>query len=86
LVPVVRATRAVTGEAVWAQLRSRPAVERPALMRGYLQQLEPPEVGSRLFFTMCMVKLSGQIRELPLERPPCSYRHTKLLPKRVSGS
>jgi hypothetical protein len=31
-------------EAVWAQLQSRPAVERPGLMRAYLQQLAPREV------------------------------------------
>ena len=47
-VPVVRATRALTAEAVWAQLRSRPAAERPALMRGYLQQLAPREVARLL--------------------------------------
>jgi hypothetical protein len=48
LVPVVRETRAIRGEAAWAQLSSRPAGERPALIRGYLQQLGPREVARLL--------------------------------------
>ena len=35
---------AITAETVWAQLRSQAAVERPALIRGYLEQLAPREV------------------------------------------
>jgi hypothetical protein len=35
---------AITAETVWAQLRSQAAVERPALIRGYLERLAPREV------------------------------------------
>jgi hypothetical protein len=48
LVPVVCEPQAITGEAVWAQLSPRRARERPVLMRGYLQQLEPREVARLL--------------------------------------
>jgi hypothetical protein len=40
----VRHGLAITAETVWAQLRSQAAVERPALIRGYLEQLAPREV------------------------------------------
>jgi DNA-directed RNA polymerase specialized sigma24 family protein len=44
----VRDGDAITAEAVWEQLRLRPATERPALMRGYVEQLAPCEVARLL--------------------------------------
>jgi hypothetical protein len=35
---------AITAETVWGQLTSHAAVERPALIRGYLEQLAPRDV------------------------------------------
>jgi hypothetical protein len=41
----------ITAETVWAQLRSQAAAERPALIRGYLEQLAPREVLRLLEFS-----------------------------------
>jgi DNA-directed RNA polymerase specialized sigma24 family protein len=62
----------ITAEAVWTQLRSRPAAERPALMRAYLGQLPAQEVARLL--ALSQVDARREVLERLARRDPWSLR------------
>jgi DNA-directed RNA polymerase specialized sigma24 family protein len=53
---------AITAETVWEQLTSRPARERTAIVRGYLEQLAPIEVARLLELSEAAAKRDVLLR------------------------
>jgi DNA-directed RNA polymerase specialized sigma24 family protein len=47
----------ITAEALWAQLRARPAPERQAVIRAHLRQLAPHEVARLLALSAAAARL-----------------------------
>lgn len=76
LVPVVRETHAITAEAVAS-----------ARQRGLCPLAGADASRAVRYFHNCHGKIIEANPQHPLERPPCSCMHTRLLPeRRVSGS
>jgi hypothetical protein len=60
----------ITGAAVWAQLRARPAAERQTVIRAHLGRLAPDEIARLLALSAAAARLEVLERLARRDEPP----------------